>query len=133
MAQRRINAHSRDDVNLLADAILDAPSTYTAALLAHVVDMRLMKLDFGGPITNAMVAVIRWRGVAHLAALFRKLMAKDALAVVQAKLAVVAHCRHGHDFEDLHSAGGWSQREIDLLQSRIKFTMLEQKDDEHAA
>jgi len=38
----------------------------------------------------------------------------------------IGHLLTGKDLEDPKSAGGWSQREVDLLLSRVKFSMLEE-------
>lgn len=121
---KKIDATKREDVLLLAQCLQTTPVAEWWKLLGAVHDLGLMR--FGQwPMRAALWLVRRVRGTAGVMAFFKHLQDRSPEQVGEMMGQTVGHLMSGRDAEDPKSAGGWSQREVDLLLSRVKFSMLE--------
>lgn len=74
-------------------------------------------------VARQMLRLLRWRlGKRGFVAFVAKMQAKDDRMVSVWMAEVISHCLHGRDTHDLNAVGGWSQAEIDLLTSELKFS-----------
>ena len=106
----RLLASSRSDVMDLAWALETTPGHQDAAVAAAIISNGLM---LGPWWFRLLVAVMRRRGApAARLRLFYERQPDEARRLI---MATCRHIRHGEDREDASSAGGFSQRETDLL------------------
>lgn len=116
----RYDASKKEDVARLAHNFATTPSSDYWKVLGHVHDLGLMR--FRG-INRPLVWILRKvRGTAGVLALFRILDQCLPGSMNEMMLDTIKHMLTGKDREDPNSFGGWSQREIDALTSRVKFS-----------
>jgi hypothetical protein len=122
---KKIDATKREDVLLLAKCLETTPVAEWWKVLGFVHDLGLMR--FGQwPMRAALGIVRRFRGTVGVLAFFKHLQDRTPDQVGEFMGQTIGHLLTGKDLEDPKSAGGWSQREVDLLLSRVKFSMLEE-------
>lgn len=123
----KIKANSIEDIRLLASCFLTIPQENKWIVMARVYELGLM--NFKG-ITGWLVRLLRKYkegvGVFHLFNYLNKSNPKEIDKCIE---DTIYHIVKGEDDEDSDSVGGWSQREIDLILSRVHFSLL--KDEEN--
>lgn len=117
-----IKANSKEDLKLLAKAFHTTPRRKYSLLIAKVYQLELMK--FRGFNDFLFKILKKVRGDAGIFSFFN-LLDKTYPKVVEEMLhETIRHIVNGKDLEDEYSEGGWSQREIDLLLSKVNFSLL---------
>lgn len=119
----RIDATKRQDIELLSKCLLTAPREDWWRVNAVVYDLGLMKPR------NTIDRFIFWiakkmGGDDGFDRFFEILHERSPETEAKLMQSTVDWVLNGVDREDPDSAGGWSQREVDLLLSRIEFSML---------
>ncbi len=123
MNQRNLKANCRADVVDLARAIATTPERLLPAVLAEVYFLGLM-LPRELWLAPFFWFVRKARGRAGMHRFFALLHRRHPEITRQWIADTARHITEGHDTEDDDSIGGWSQREIDALQSRLSFSAL---------
>jgi hypothetical protein len=116
-------ANNRGSVSRLAMNLSTTPLDQAPPVLAAIYSQGLMRPEW-------QLRLMAWFGMrmrrmtpfqAYLV-IFHTFLQKDREVVREALTGVVRHCLRGTDLEDEDSVGGWSQREIDLLTSKVTFS-----------
>lgn len=123
----KIKANSEQDIRLLASCFLTIPQQNRWVVLARVYEIGLM--NFRGPL-GFLVRLLRkykgGQGVFQFFSILNNLFPKEIDKCIE---DTVYHIVKGEDRTDADSVGGWSQAEIDLFLSRVRFSLLEKRDD----
>ena len=115
----RYDATKTEDVTRLAMNFATTPSSDYWRVLGHVYDLGLMR--FRGPL-GWVLRLSRLKGNAGVFQFFKILQDRFPDVVKDCMLATIDHMVVGTDKSDNRSVGGWSQREIDLLTSKVNFS-----------
>lgn len=119
-----LSASNRKHVAILAEAIASIPSDEQPRFLAVVHELGLMRC-----VQWPLSWMLRWvhfsRGHPSMVLFFKQMRRRSPDAFRDWMQQTIDHCLNGVDTEDENSAGGWSQREIDMLLSRVIFPGVE--------
>lgn len=116
-----IRANRLEDVALLVRCFTTMPRDDEWKIAAVVYDLGLMRLQ-NWPFSLWLIRNLRGRqGVFTF---WHRLALRVPDTVHQFIIDTADHIAHGHDREDRDSVGGLSQREIDLLLSKVSFDLL---------
>lgn len=116
----RYDATKKEDVARLAMNFATTPSADYWKVLGHVYDLGLMR--FRGIVSPLVWLLRKVRGTAGVLGLFYILHTKRPDWTKEMMLETIEHMLTGKDHTDPLSFGGWSQREIDALTSRVTFS-----------
>lgn len=119
----RYLASSRESVSRLAMNLSTVRSVKErAAILAVLDELRLFRSPW--LLRTGARVLARVRGGSPTkwqAAALERVGGQSPAALADMWEQLIRHCLRGHDREDDDSVGGWSQRELDLLASRVTF------------
>lgn len=119
-----LSASNRKHVAILAEAIASIPSDEQPHFLTIIHKLKLMRC-----VQWPLSWMLRWvhfsRGHPSMVLFFKQMRRRSPDAFRDWMQQTIDHCLNGVDTEDENSAGGWSQREIDMLLSRWIFPGVE--------
>lgn len=116
----KLDATSKDDIGKLGIMLASTPSSEYWKVLGHVYDLGLMR--YRGINGWALWVLQKVHGTAGVLMFFKKLGEQRPDEMKLHIAATIEHVVLGQDTEDPKSFGGWSQREVDLFLSRVKFS-----------
>ena len=108
-------ASSIADIGRLSVALTSLPRWYA---LAHIHDLGLMRCR-QQPLAFTIWALRKIKGTAGMLSFFCNFNGYSPDTIDDWYADTLRHMHFGKDTEDSDSAGGWSQREIDLLVARL--------------
>lgn len=120
----KIDATSREDLKLLATCFLTVPQEDKWKIVGKVYDLGLMK--FKGTVF-ALRLIKKWKGSPGIFQFFKILSEISPKSIDNCIEDTVRHIVNGKDTYDPSSAGGWSQKEIDLLLDNVTFSLLKDR------
>lgn len=120
----KIDATSKTDVRLLATCLMTVPQEDKWKIVGKIYDLGLMR--FRG--SNFLLWLIKkWNGAAGVFQFFKILSERSPKTIDTWLEDTIRHVVNGKDKFDPASAGGWSQKEVDLLLDNVTFSLLKNR------